>query len=406
MKRSTWAMAGGGAALALALGLVAWAFAPRPLEVEVATVTQAAFKATIDEDGKTRVRERYVVAAPLAGQLLRMRLREGDRVEAGEVVAQIVPVLSPMLDDRTQRDLQARLGIALAQVQRSRARADGARIGLKQAQSEATRTEQLATQGFVSLTKLEVTRLAAEAAQKELDAALQEQQVANHEVEQAGNALRVVRGPQQNGRAFDLRAPVAGRVLRVAQVSEGAVALGTPLLELGDTSQQEIVAELLTTDALRIQPGAPVLVERWGGTGALDGAVRRVEPAGFTKVSALGVEEQRVRVLIDITSPAARWANLGDGYRVSVRVVTLALDKAVQLPASAVFPLPDGEGPGDAEYGVFRLDDGHARLLRVKVGARNGSMAWVPQGVDPGATVIVYPPAGLKDGARVKARSV
>ncbi|WOB10228.1 efflux RND transporter periplasmic adaptor subunit [Piscinibacter gummiphilus] len=404
MKRSTWAVAGGGAAVAL--GLVVWAFAPRPLEVEVATVTQAAFKATIDEDGKTRVRERYVVAAPLAGQLLRMRLREGDRVEAGAVVAQIVPVLSPMLDDRTQRDLQARLGIALAQVQRARARADGARIGLKQALSEAARTEQLATQGFVSLTKLEVTRLAAEAAQKELDAALQEQQVANHEVEQAGNALRVVRGPQQNGRAFDLRAPVAGRVLRVAQVSEGAVALGAPLLELGDTSQQEIVAELLTTDALRIQPGAQVLVERWGGTGALDGTVRRVEPAGFTKVSALGVEEQRVKVLIDITSPAARWASLGDGYRVSVRVVTLALDKAVQLPASAVFPLPDSEGPGDADFGVFRLDNGHARLLRVKVGARNGSMAWVPQGVDPGATVIVYPPAGLKDGARVKARSV
>ena len=403
MKRSTWGMAIGGAAGALAL--VVWAFAPRPLEVEVATVTQAAFKATIDEDGKTRVRERYVVAAPLAGQLLRMRLREGDRVEAGEVVAQIVPVLSPMLDDRTQRDLQARLGIALAQVQRARARADGARIGLKQALSEAARTEQLATQGFVSLTKLEVTRLAAEAAQKELDAATQEQQVANHEVEQAGNALRVVRGPQQNARAFDLRAPVAGRVLRVAQVSEGAVALGAPLLELGDTSQQEIVAELLTTDALRIQPGAAVLVERWGGPGALDGVVRRVEPAGFTKVSALGVEEQRVKVLIDITSPASRWASLGDGYRVSVRVVTLALDKAVQLPASAVFPLPDA-GLGEADFGAFRLDEGRARLVRVKVGARNGSMAWVPQGVDPGTTVIVYPPAGLKDGARVKARSV
>ena len=404
MKRSTWAVAGGGAAVAV--GLIVWAFAPRPLEVEVATVTQASFKATIDEDGKTRVRERYVVAAPLAGQLLRMSLREGDRVQAGAVLAQIVPVLSPMLDERTQRDLQARLGIAQAQVQRARARAEGARIGLKQALSEAARTEQLATQGFVSLTKLEVTRLAAEAAQKELDAATQEQRVANHEVEQAGNALRVVRGPQQNARAFDLRAPVAGQVLRVAQVSEGAVALGAPLLELGDTSQQEIVAELLTTDALRIQTGAPVLVERWGGTGALDGTVRRVEPAGFTKVSALGVEEQRVKVLIDITSPAARWASLGDGYRVSVRVVTLAVDKAVQVPASAVFPLSASDGQGEADFGVFRLEEGRARLTRVKVGARNGSAAWVPQGLTPGATVIVYPPAGLRDGNRVKSRSV
>jgi HlyD family secretion protein len=404
MKRSTWVMAGGGAVLAA--GLLAWAFAPRPLEVEVAGVTQAPFQTSIDEEGKTRVRERYLVSAPLAGQLLRMSLREGDPVAAGAVVAQIVPTLSPMLDERTLRDLQARLGIAQAQVQRARARVEGARIGLQQARSEATRTEQLATQGYVSLTKLEVTRLAADAAQQELDAAAQEQQVANREVEQAGNALRVVRSPQQHARVFDLRAPVGGRVLRVAQVSEGVVPMGAPLLELGDTAQLEIVAELLTTDALRVQPGSRVIVERWGGAGSLDGQVRRIEPAGFTKVSALGVEEQRVRVLIDLTTPAARWASLGDGFRVSVRVVTQALDKAVQVPVSAVFPLPASDVQGGAAFGVFRIDNGRAKLVAVKLGARNASQAWIQEGVQPGATVVVYPPATLRDGLRVKPRGV
>ncbi|MCR5882003.1 HlyD family efflux transporter periplasmic adaptor subunit [Rhizobacter sp. J219] len=404
MKRSTWVAAG--VASVAVVGLLAWAFAPRPVEVEVATATQAPFRTTIDEDGKTRVRDRYVVSAPLAGQLLRMGLREGDRVEAGAVVAQIVPTLSPMLDERTLRDLQARLGIAQAQVERVKARVEGARIGLEQARSEATRTEQLASQGFVSLTKLEVTRLSAEAAQKELEAATQERHVANHEVEQARNALAAVRSPQQSGRGFALRAPVAGRVLRVAQVSETVVPLGTPLLELGDTARQEIVAELLTTDALRVQPGAAVLVERWGGTGSLQGQVRLIEPAGFTKVSALGVEEQRVRVLIDITSPPAQWAALGDGYRVGVRVVTLSLDQAVQVPVSAVFPLPAGDGNGDVAFGVFRLDGGRARLTPVKIGARNGSHAWVQQGLPVGATVIVYPPTAVRDGLRVKPRAV
>lgn len=404
MKRSTW-IATAGAGLAT-VGLLVWAFAPRPLEVEVATVTQAPFKSTIDEDGRTRVKERYVVSTPLAGQLLRVTLREGDRVEAGTVVAQILPALSPMPDDRAQHDLQARLHIARAQVQRAKARVDGARIGLQQSLSEAARTEQLATQGFVSLTKLEVTRLSAEAAQKELDAATQEQQVAHHELEQAANALQFVRSPQDRARMFDLRAPVSGRVLRVAQVSEGVVPVGAPVMELADTAQQEIVADVLTTDALRIGPGSQVIVERWGGAGTLDGQVRRVEPGGFTKVSALGVEEQRVKVLIDITSPANRWANLGDGFRVSVRVVTLALDNALQVPASAVFPLPATHGQPAGAFGVFLIENGRARLTEVKVGARNASQAWLRQGPATGSTVIVYPPAALRDGQRVKPRSV
>jgi HlyD family secretion protein len=201
-------------------------------------------------------------------------------------------------------------------------------------------------------------------------------------------------------RAFAVRSPVAGRVLRVPQTSEATVALGAPLIEVGDTARMEIVAELLTTDALRTQPGSRVVIERWGGPGTLQGRVRRVEPAAFTKVSALGVEEQRVNVLIDLTSPHAQWQALGDGYRVSVRIVALSEPQVLRVPVSAVFPRPEGG------MAVFVLDGSHARLTAVELGARNGTEAWVKSGLSEGATVIVYPGANVSDGARVKARAV
>ncbi|HJW12224.1 MAG TPA: efflux transporter periplasmic adaptor subunit, partial [Albitalea sp.] len=189
-------------------------------------------------------------------------------------------------------------------------------------------------------------------------------------------------------------------VLRVVQGSETTVALGTPLLEIGDTSQLEIVAELLTTDALQTPPGARVRIERWGGPGVLEGRVRRIEPAAFTKVSALGVEEQRVNVLIDLTSPPATWQALGDAYRVGVRIITLAQPSVLRVPVSAVFPRAEGG------MAVFVADGGRARLVPVELGGRNGSEAWVRSGVAAGSEVIVYPPAALRDGERVKARSV
>ena len=398
MKTKTWIAAG--AATAGALVLLGWAFAPRPVDVEVAQVTRGRFEATIDEDGKTRLRDRYIVSAPLAGTVDRIALREGDAVQAGAAVATLMPALSPLLDERTLREQQARVETSEANVQRVGARIALARVGLRQARNEVQRSEQLAKQGFVSPTKLETDRLAVEAAQKELDAAAQEGHVAGHEVEQARAAVAAVQG-RGGSRAFVLRAPVSGRVLKVAQTSEATVPLGTPLLELGDTTRMEVVAELLTTDALQARPGSRVLIERWGGPAALEGRVRLVEPAAFTKVSALGVEEQRVRVLIDITSPPERWLALGDGYRVSVRIVTQAQDDAVKVPVSAVFPRPDAQG-----MAVFALDAGRARLVPVDLAARNGNDAWVRQGLSAGASVIVYPPASVHDGQRVRPRKV
>lgn len=405
MKKRTWIYVG--AAGIAAAALLAWAFAPRPTEVEVAQVTQGHFETTIDEDGKTRLRDRYVISAPLSGRLSRIALREGDAVTADAVVATLTPALPAMLDDRTLREQQLRVEITEAQVQRVGARVEGAKVALLQADNELRRSEQLAKQGFIAPTKLETDRLAALAAQKELDAAQQERHVAGHEVEQARAALMAVRGTgTAAARGFAVRAPSAGRVLRITQASETTVALGMPLLEVGDTQSLEVVAELLTSDALQARPGARVLIERWGGSASLEGRVRLVEPSAFTKVSALGVEEQRVKVLIDITSPSAQWAALGDGFRVGVRVVTTVVDNAVKAPASAIFPLPQGSNDSVGGMAAFVVENGLARLVSVEIGARSATDAWVRRGLSAGATVIVYPPPAMKDGLRVRQRSV
>jgi HlyD family secretion protein len=415
MKRSTL-LYGAAAAVAAVLAL-AWAFAPRPVPVEVAQVTRGHFEATVDEDARTRLRDRYVVSAPLAGRLDRITLREGDAVAAEAPVASLTPLLSPLLDERTLREQQARVDAAGANVARAVARTERAKVGLQQASNDVRRTEELARQGFVSPTKLDTDRLAVQAAQRELEAAQAERHVAAHELEQARAALVAVQQPgSAAARAFVVRSPVAGQVLRVPQQSEATVALGAPLLEIGDISQLEIVAELLTTDALQARPGCRVIIERWGGPGLLEGRVRLVEPSAFTKISALGVEEQRVKVLIDLTSPRERWAALGDGYRVGVRIVTQSVDGVLKLPVSAVFPVEGAAARPDADSGderanggafaVFALENGRARLRRVEVAARNGSEAWIRSGIDAGATVIVYPPAQVSDGVRVRVRQV
>jgi len=401
MKRKTILIAGG-AGLAV-LVLLVWAFMPRPTEVELAEATRGRFETTIDEDARTRLREKFVVSAPLAGRLQRIPLREGDAVEAGAVVATLEPVLSPMLDQRTLSEQQARVNAAQAGLQRAATGIGAAKVGLEQARTELRRTEQLAQQGFVAPTKIDADRLALQAAQKQLESAIESEHIAQHDLQQARAALGVTRSPAVGGAGFALRAPVAGRVLRVLQPSETTVALGTPLLEIGDIARMEIVAELLTSDALLARPGSSVRIERWGGPTVLQGRVRRVEPAAFTKVSALGVEEQRVNVLIDITSPPAEWAALGDGYRVGARVVTRSEDAVLRVPVSAVFPLPQG---AVGAHAVFVLEGGRARLRPVAVGGRNGSDAWIQNGLDAGAKVIVYPPAAVNDGARVKARGV
>lgn len=411
MQKKT-AIYGGATVLALA-ALLAWAFAPRPTGVEVATVAQGRFEAGIDEDAKTRLRDRYSVSAPLAGRLERIALREGDAVQAGEVLARLTPALPALLDERSLREQQARVDAAQARVQAAGARLERSQAALAQASSDLRRSEPLAQQGFVAPTRLDAERLAVRAAQADAAAAQQDQQAARFDAAQARAALELVRRPANAAvrGAFEVRAPVSGRVLRVAQASEGLVALGAPLLELGDTTRLEVVAPLLTTDALQARPGAPVRIERWGGPGVLHGRVRSVEPGAFTKVSALGVEEQRVNVLIDLTSPPAQWAALGDGYRVVVRVLTREADNATLVPLSALFPLPAGQAGAETtadapqRMAVFVVREGHARRVPVALEARGSTHAWVKEGLQAGDPVVVYPPSTLTDGARVALRT-
>lgn len=392
----------GGIVLASIVALLAWAFAPRPLQVELATVDSGRFEVTIDEDGKTRVRDRYVVSSPLAGRLSRIALREGDAVTPGTVLATLAPTFAPMLDARTGAELAARVETADAMVARARTRIGRAKVALEQARTVLKRDEALAGGRFVSASQLDTDRLAVRAAQQELDSATQDRHVAGHELDQARAALAAVRN--DDGATFAVRAPVSGRVLRVLQTSAGTVALGTPLLEIGDTGKMEIVAELLTADALQAKPGTPVRIERWGGETPLAGTVRRVEPAAFTKISALGVEEQRVNVLIDIATPPEQWRALGDGYRVGVRIVALARDDVLRVPVSAVFPRTQPTDDPRA-MAVFVADAGRARLRPVVVGGRNGEHAWIVSGLRAGERVIVYPGDAVTDGLRIEARA-
>jgi HlyD family secretion protein len=396
--KTTWVMI---AAAAAAVAALAWAFSPRAIDVEVATVMQGRFEQSIEEDGRTRLKERYTISAPVSARLSRMTLREGDRVTAGDTVAILSPVMSPMVDERSRREAGARLKAATAEVERASARMARAEVSLQEAWLELQRTGQLADKGFVAPSRLDTTRLAVTAARRELDIANAERQVVTQEQARASAALMpaAASASAQGAGPFSLQSPVSGVVLRVVLPSEATIAAGDALLEVGDPARMEVVCELLTADAVQAQPGHRVVIERWGGP-PIEGRVRRVEPAAFTKVSALGIEEQRVNVLIDIAEPTEAWQAVGDGFRVSVRIITDSTEQAVQVPVGALFP--HGEGKAMAAY---RLDGRRARLQPVDVAARNATMAWVPQGLEPNQLVVVYPPDSLADGKNVRVRS-
>lgn len=383
----------------LVLALLVWAFMPTPAEVEIATVTQGRFERSVQEDGKTRVRDRYVVSTPLAGRVARIHLKQGDTVNVDAAVATLWPVAPALLDERARAEQVARIGAVQASVAKARANVERARAALEQARTELKRSESLAQQGFVSPNQNETGRLNVRLREKELESTRQEEAAARYELQQSNVALKQFSQATtaQHNRALEVKAPISGKVLKVLTQSEGIVMAGTPLIELGDPTQLEVVLDILTEDAAPIKPGTVVQLSNWGGPDVLDGQVRLIEPAAFTKVSALGVEEQRVNAIIDITSPPAKWASLGDGFKVDVRVLVQVVEKAVKVPVSALFPV-------GARSALFVLDKGRARLREIEVAARNGVEAWVPSSLTPGAQVIVYPDTKLRDGDRVKAR--
>lgn len=394
IRKTTWLWIAAGAAVLAAL---AWAFSPRPVEVETAVIKQGHFEQSIEEDGRTRLKDRYTVSAPVAARVARIVLREGDSVAAGDVVAVLTPVMSSMVDERSAREATARLKAAVAGVERASAREARARISLQEAALEKERTEKLAGEGFLSASRLDAVRLALAGARRELEVAEAERNMAVQEKAQAAAVLQPATASGNSARPLSVRSPVSGVVLRVPQPSEATIAAGAALLDIGDPNRMEVISELLTTDAVQATAGRRVVIERWGGP-PVEGVVRRVEPAAFTKVSALGIEEQRVNVLIDVSNPPEAWRSMGDGFRVSVRIVTASVDQAVLVPLGALFP----HGKGMA---VYLLDDRHARLQPVEVGARNNNEAWLRSGLTEGQTVIVYPPSTIRDGRKVNVRT-
>ena len=393
-KKIAW-MVGG----LIVLALLVWAFMPRATEVEVASVTQGRFERSVQEDGKTRLRDRYVVSTPLAGRVARITLRQGDSVERDAMVATLWPLVPALLDERARDQQNAHVGTLEASVSRAKANVGRAMAALDQARAELKRNEALAKEGFVSPNQNETGRLTVRLREQELESARQEESGARHELDQSRIALRQYSsgstGAQQ--RAWQIKAPVSGKILKIQQQSEGIVQAGTPLMELGDPSQLEVVVDVLTEDAAQIRPGTPVQLSNWGGPETLEGRVRLIEPAAFTKVSALGVEEQRVNAVIDITSAPDKRPTLGDGFKVDVRVLVQVVENAVKVPVSALFPV-------GARSALFVVEGGRARQREIEVAARNGVEAWVKTGLAAGAPVIVYPPTALKDGARVTTR--
>jgi HlyD family secretion protein len=382
------------------IGLIAWALRPQPVSVETAEVTQGTFEQTVDEDGKTRVRDRYVIAAPLGGRMMRVGLRAGDAIAAGDVVATIMPQAPSLQDARTGRELEERAAVVDASRMRAAAMEERAQSGLTQARSDADRNVKLAREGFLSASVREQSDLAVRLREKELDAARYERVAAERELAQARAALTRVRDEPGSGmsagRGFEVRAPISGRVLRVLQESAGPVTAGTGLVEIADVSRLEAVVDVLSTEVLAIPEHADVYLETGLSGSALKGRVRRVEPSAFTKVSALGVEEQRVNVVVDFLDAAAGQA-LGDGYRVDARIVVHRAADAVLVPTGAIFR----DGPG---YAVFVVEGDRATKRSIEVPRRNTRLALVANGLKAGERVIAFPADNVTDGVRVEVR--
>lgn len=384
-------------ALAVLAALV-YGFMPKPVAAEQANAARGDLLITIDAEARTRVRDRFVVYAPVSGTMARVALKVGDSVEPGKAITLLRAAESPLLDSR-----------ALAAAE---SRVQAAQSALELAQSEelaAAARLALAVKELENLTKLEFDAKTGKhrelVPQERLDAAALNRDAAKASVNSAGFAaqaaaydLAAAQAALQprTGNAAEMltvSSPVKGRVLRVLRESAGPVMAGEPLLEVGDPAALEIVADMLSRDAVRVAPGMEVLLERWGGA-TLSGKVRFAEPFGFTKFSALGVEEQRVNVLIDITSPPAEFAALGDGYRVEVRVVLLRATNVLKVPDGAVIRTTDG-------YAVFVIERGRAVRRNVAIGERNGIEAEVLEGLKPGETVIVHPGDDISDGVQV-----
>lgn len=388
-RRVGWA-----AALGIAIAALWLVFRAAPVAVDVATVARGAMEVTVDQEGEIRVHDRYVIAAPVTGRMVRIELHDGDAVSVGQRVAELEPA---PLDPRGRQEALARIAAAQALVREAQQNTVQADAQLRQAQREQSRMEQLVRERFVAEDAADKARTGRASARAALSAARARESAARFELAAAQSALLAIPGADgRTARHITLSSPVSGRVLRVLEQSERTVPAGAPLMMIGDPGKFEAVADVLSSDAVRIREGNDARLEEWGGDRALRARVRTVEPYAFTKVSPLGIEEKRVNVVLD---PVDSLGPLGDGYRVMVRVVVWSSPDVLQVPASALFRGREGDA-------VFVVADGRARIKTVRVGQRNSREAEVLEGLAVGELVIRYPTNDLADGSQVAATVV
>jgi HlyD family secretion protein len=380
-RRRRWIPYLGGAIL---LALIVFGLWPQPIPVETAKVISGSLRATVNEEGETRIKQRFIISAPVNGQLRRIPFKPGAEIVAGETVLAVIdPPASSPLDPRTRTTAEARRDTSVANLEKARATHNFA-------VSELKRNEKLHADGTVSEQELEIVQW------REISAA-REKSAAESALRQAEAELAdfVSGDSHSNTRPTEVKSPVTGRVLRVFEESTRPVAAGMPLLEVGDPADLEVVIEVLSRDGAVIQPGAKVELEQWGGSQPLEARVRLVEPAAFTKISALGVEEQRVNVIADLVTPPEQRVNLGDNFRVEARIVTWETNETLKVPSGALFRR-------GAQWVAFVLQDGRARLRKISVGRSSGTETQILDGVKEGEELVLYPGDRIRDGLRVR----
>lgn len=433
MKRWLWIIALG----AITIAAIVYGLQEQPVPVESAKVTVGPLRVTVEEEGKTRLRSRYVVSAPVSGFMRRLQLKAGDHVKSGDVITRLSPTSAPFLDPRSRDTNAARVEVAQGSLEAAQARVRVAQTALEVAQSrvapleeqqrsaqvdldywkrEQQREEALVKSGDLPAQRLDRTRTEIARAEAAVQAAKRTVESSRMQIDNSAAELESVQAqlrpliaevnaakaqiretttrPNADIESIPVIIPAGGRVIRVIQESEGVVQPGAPLIEVGDANAIEVEVEVLSQDAVQMGPGTRVLLSGWGGPGELEARVRVIEPGGFTKVSALGVEEQRVRVIADITSPEADWKRLGDGYRVESSFVLWEGEKVLQVPSNVLFRYQNG-------WAVFAIESGVARRKIVEVGHRNGLAAEIVSGLKDGDTIVAHPDETVEDGKQV-----
>jgi HlyD family secretion protein len=400
MKR-VWSKLFWATASIVAIGLLGYGFLPQPVPVDLASPVRGSLEITVDDDGETQIREKYVVSAPVSGKMLRIQLQAGDPVEEAETeLARIKPRDPTLLDVRSRAEAEARVRAAEAAQQQATAAVTRAKETLKLAKQNLERAKGLRARDAISNSDFEAIESRERIAFAELRSAEFAAQVSTYEMDQARAALRYTLPDEQDdfdATVFRVLSPIRGVVLNVLHEDATVVDAGMPLMELGDPKDLEIKVDVLSTDAVQIDPGDPVYIENWGGTRPLAGVVRLVEPSAFLKVSALGVEEKRVNVIIDFVDPWEERKTLGDGFRIEARIVVEETDEsALKVPAGTLFQQND-------QWHVFRIVDGTARLTAVEIGSTNGLETEILAGLEESAKLVQHPPNSVVDGTPVVA---